>query len=323
MTPAPLRIGTRGSKLAVAQTTQIAERIADAAGREFEIARVSTHGDVNRASLKEIGGQGVFATELREALAAGEVDIAVHSLKDLPTVPAPGLVLAAHPERADARDVLVARDGLGLADLPAGARVGTGSPRRIAQLRRARPDVTPVDIRGNIDTRIGFVTSGELDAVVLAAAGLVRFDRERVITEMLPLDVFPTAPGQGALAVEVREGFELDALGAVDCAATRTAVEAERAVLNGLDAGCQAPVGVHAEVVDGVLSIHGVVYGLDAGQSTRCEARATGPVTLPAPATGALTARPMASDDVLAVARLVVEDLLQQGAGRLIAEPYA
>lgn len=316
----PIRVGTRGSKLAVAQTTQIAERIAEIAGRDYEIVRVSTHGDVNRASLKEIGGQGVFATELRSALLAGEVDIAVHSLKDLPTVPAPGLVLAAHPEREDARDVLVARDGLRLAELPEGARVGTGSPRRVAQLRRARPDLDIVDIRGNIDTRIGFVTSGELDAVVLAAAGLVRFDRERVITDFMSIEQFPTAPGQGALAVEAREGFDLDALGAVDCAATRTAVEAERAVLNGLDAGCQAPVGVHATVDGGELAIHAMVYGQDAGVARVCESRVSGAVALPSPALGALAARPIASADVLELTKRVVDDLLAQGADRLIRE---
>lgn len=314
----PLRIGTRGSKLAVAQTTQIAERIAAAAGREYEIVRVATHGDVNRASLTEIGGQGVFATELRTALLTGEVDLAVHSLKDLPTLPAPGLVLAAHPERVDAHDVLVARDGMRFADLPNGARVGTGSPRRMAQLRRARPDLELVDIRGNIDTRIRFVTSGSLDAVVLAAAGLQRFDREQVITDALPLDEYPPAPGQGALAVEVREGFELNALGTVDHQPTRTAVEAERAVLNGLDAGCQAPVGVHATVHDGTLSIHAVVYGTDADAPRVCEARESGTVALPQPAFGALAPRPMAADDVLRLARTVVDDLLAQGADRLI-----
>ena len=315
-----LRIGTRGSKLAVAQTTQIAERIAEAAGCDFEVVRVSTHGDVNRASLREIGGQGVFATELRAALLGGTVDLAVHSLKDLPTMPAPGLVLAAHPERANPRDVLVARDGLRLAELPEGARVGTGSPRRFAQLRRARPDLEVVDIRGNIDTRIGYVTSGELDAVVLAAAGLERFDREQVITDVLPIEEFPTAPGQGALAVEAREGYLLDALAAVDCQATRTAVEAERAVLNGLDAGCQAPVGVHAQVDGTTLAIHAQVYGVDAGVARTCESRVSGTVAPPQPALGALTARPIASDDVLALARRAVDELLAQGADRLIAQ---
>jgi len=258
----PLRVGTRGSKLAVAQTSIVAADLAEASGRQVEIVRVTTHGDVNRASLQTLGGQGVFATELREALRAGGVDVAVHSLKDLPTASAPGLRLAAHPPREDVRDALCARDGLRFAELPAGARVGTGSPRRIAQLRRLRPDLELRDIRGNVDTRLGFVESGELDAVLLATAGLARLGRTAAITERLPLDDFPTAPGQGALAIETRDDWDLDGLAALDDAATRAAVDAERAVLNALDAGCSAPVAVTARVDAGALHVRAVVYGV-------------------------------------------------------------
>jgi hydroxymethylbilane synthase len=313
-----LRIGTRGSKLAVAQTRQAADRIAELSGRDVEIVTVTTHGDVNRASLKELGGRGVFATELRDVLREGEVDIAVHSLKDLPTAGAPGLVLAAHPTREDARDALVARDGLTLAELPAGARVGTGSPRRVAQLRRVRGDLDIRDIRGNIDTRIGFVTSGELDAVVLATAGLSRYERTGYITERFDLAEFPNSPGQGALAIEVREGFELDALSELDDPATRLAVEAERAVLAGLDAGCQAPVGAHAEVVDGVLRLHAVVYDDRDPVNVRVM-EASGEA--PAPATrlplGPAEARPVATGAGAELAARLVDDLFAAGAGAL------
>ena len=267
----PVRIGTRGSKLAVAQTRMVAEALAAASGRQVELVRVTTHGDVNRASLSTLGGQGVFATELREALRRGEVDLAVHSLKDLPTAPAPGLRLAAHPAREDARDALCARDGLAFAQLPVGARVGTGSPRRIAQLRRMRPDLEIRDIRGNIDTRLGYVESGELDAVLLACAGLTRLGRTAAITERFDLEVMPTAPGQGALALETRDDWELDGLDSLDDAATRAAVDAERGVLNGLDAGCSAPVAVHARVDGRRLSLHAIVFDGDRVAETRGE----------------------------------------------------
>lgn len=266
-----IRIGTRGSKLAVAQTSIVAEDLARLTGRQFQIVKVTTHGDVNRASLSTIGGQGVFATELRAALQQGEVDIAVHSLKDLPTAPAPGLQLTAHPAREDARDAVVARDGLDFAELPEGAKVGTGSPRRRAQIRKVRPDIELHDIRGNVDTRIAFVTDGELDAVLLATAGLNRVGRTEVITGFLELEDFPTAPGQGALAIETREGWTLDALRELDDAATRAATDAERAILNGLDAGCQAPVGIYAQVDGEQLTVLARVYGKDAVAEARGE----------------------------------------------------
>ena len=251
----------------MAQTRQIADRIAKAAKAEIELVPITTHGDTSRASLAEIGGTGVFAAALREALLAGECDLVVHSLKDLPTAEHPGLRLGAVPKRVDARDVLCARDGLTLATLPEGARVGTGSPRRIAQLGAARPDVVAVDIRGNVDTRLGKVESGELDAVILAAAGLGRLGRLDAATDHLELADWPTAPGQGALAIEVRrERGDRDlerALEAIDHGTTRATVLAERIVLAGLEAGCSAPVGATAFIDDELLFLTASVYSPD------------------------------------------------------------
>ena len=267
MSPATIRVGTRGSALAMAQTRQIADRIAKVAKAEIELVPITTHGDTSRASLAEIGGTGVFAAALREALLAGECDLVVHSLKDLPTADHPGLRLGAVAKRVDARDVLCARDALTLATLPEGARVGTGSPRRIAQLGAARPDVVAVDIRGNVDTRLGKVESGELDAVILAAAGLGRLGRLDAATDHLELADWPTAPGQGALAIEVRrERGDRDlerALEAIDHGTTRATVLAERMVLAGLEAGCSAPVGATAFIDDELLFLTASVYSPD------------------------------------------------------------
>jgi hydroxymethylbilane synthase len=270
-----IRIGTRASALAMAQTKQIAERIAKAAKTDIELVPITTEGDTSRASLASLGGTGVFAAALREALLRGECDVVVHSLKDLPTAEHPGLRLGAVPKRADARDALCARDGLTLATLPEGARVGTGSPRRIAQLLAARPDVVHVDIRGNVDTRLGRVfgndpstSSGQrLDAVILAAAGLGRLGRTDAVTELLALDEWPTAAGQGALAIEVRRergDRTLErALEAIDHGITRATVLGERLVLAGLEAGCAAPVGVSAFIDDELLFLTASVYSAD------------------------------------------------------------
>lgn len=259
-----LRIGTRGSALAVAQTTTIANALV-AKGAEVEIVTISTEGDRSTESLSSLGGTGVFATALRTALLAGDVDVVVHSLKDLPTAEHPGLVIGAVPQRADARDALCARESLTLDTLPPGARVGTGSPRRVAQLLARRPDLEVVDIRGNVDTRLGKVASGELDAVVLAAAGLERLGRLDAITEFLGLDGWPTAPGQGALAVEVRAADE-KLVSALDHKRSHTLVEAERQTLALLEAGCSAPVGAHALIDDGMLFLSARVYSVDGAQ---------------------------------------------------------
>ncbi|GAA1840009.1 hydroxymethylbilane synthase [Agromyces salentinus] len=262
-----IRVGTRASALAMAQTRQIAERIAVAAKAEIELVPVTTEGDVSRASLASLGGTGVFVTALREALLEGRCDLVVHSMKDLPTADHEGLRLGAVPKRADARDALCARDGLTLQTLPAGARVGTGSPRRIAQLHAVRPDLEVLDIRGNIDTRLGKVESGDLDAVMLAAAGLGRLGRSDAVTDLLPLEDWPTAAAQGALAIEVRRGrgdHSLEqALEAVDHRSSRAAALAERLVLAGLEAGCAAPVGVTAFLDDELLFLSASVYSAD------------------------------------------------------------
>lgn len=246
-----LRIGTRGSALALAQAGWIADQLT-AVGEPVELITVKTPGDLSHAPIAEIG-VGVFTSALREALADNEVDIAVHSFKDLPTAPDPRLSLAAVPIREDPRDALIARDGLTLGELPPGATVGTGSPRRATQLEALGLGLRVLPIRGNIDTRIRKVTEGELDAVVLARAGLVRTGRLDVITEVLdPLQMLP-APAQGALAVECRvDDMDVEHLlqSTLDDQASRVAVTAERAMLAALEAGCSAPVGALAEVVE-------------------------------------------------------------------------
>jgi hydroxymethylbilane synthase len=247
-----LRVGTRASLLATTQARHVADLIESRLGRPVELVEVSTQGDRSDAPLATLGGTGVFVTALREALLDGRVDVAVHSLKDLPTAPAPGIALAAVPVREDPRDLVVARDGLTLGELPVGSRVGTGSPRRAAQLHALGMGLEIIDIRGNVDTRIGKVRSGEYDAVVLARAGLARLGRLDDATEVLdPLQMLP-APGQGALAVECRADDDLVAeLAALDHHASRVAVVAERAVLATLEGGCAAPVGALAEVAEG------------------------------------------------------------------------
>ena len=273
--PAPLRLATRRSPLAMAQSRMVGEHLAALTGRTLELVEVTTRGDVDQAPLAQIGGTGVFVVAVRQALVDGRADVAVHSLKDLPTTPDERLHLAAIPTREDPRDALVARGGATLDTLPAGARVGTGSPRRRAQLTAARPDLEIVDIRGNIDTRLSRVTedraAGGLDAVVLAAAGLSRLDRRGSISELIDPERVMPAPGQGALAVEVRAGVTgpdgdgavqpgadtsaaevlTDALRSLDDPHTRAAVVAERSLLAALEAGCSAPIGALAEVEDG------------------------------------------------------------------------
>ncbi|MGH3979029.1 MAG: hydroxymethylbilane synthase, partial [Pseudonocardiaceae bacterium] len=235
----------------MAQTEQVARRLREA-GADVRIVQVRTAGDASSAPIAEIG-VGVFVSALREALAAGEVDVAVHSYKDLPTKPDPRLVLAAVPGREDPRDALVARDGLVLGELPPGSVLGTGSPRRASQLRALGLGLQVVAIRGNIDSRIRKVVDGELDGVVIARAGLARLDRLGEATEVLdPLQLLP-APAQGALALECRiDDVDTEHLlgGVLDHHGTRCAVTAERALLAALEAGCSAPVGALADVVE-------------------------------------------------------------------------
>jgi hydroxymethylbilane synthase len=267
---AVLKLGSRRSPMAIAQSRQVASMITERTGRPVEIVGVTTLGDVSRAQLTQIGGTGVFVSALREALLGGEVDLAVHSLKDLPTGSAAGIALAAVPPRDDPRDALVARDGAKLADLPPGARIGTGSPRRAAQLLGLRADLRCVPIRGNAGTRLAKVSEGELDAVVLAYAGLARIGHVGAVTQVFEPDEMLPAPGQGALAVECREDdAELaNLLTAVTDEASLAAVTAERSLLEALEAGCHAPVGAYA-VLAGTLRMQAAVMSLDGSRMLR------------------------------------------------------
>jgi hydroxymethylbilane synthase len=261
-----LRLGSRRSPMAVAQSGDVARQLTERTGHLVEIVGVTTFGDVSREHLTQIGGTGVFVSALRESLLRGEVDFAVHSLKDLPTGAAPGITLAAVPARDDPRDALVARDGAKLADLPTGARVGTGSPRRAAQIALLRGDVSCVPIRGNANTRLAKVRDGEFDAVVLAYAGLARIGLTELVSEIFEPDEMVPAPGQGALAVECRtEDAALAALLAtIDHAPSRAAVTAERSLLAALEAGCSAPIGAYAVQWPALLRLQGIVLGVAA-----------------------------------------------------------
>lgn len=320
--PQHVRIGTRASTLALTQTGHVADALAAHGDLDVETVRVRTDGDRLTGSLATLGGTGVFVTALRDALLDGRCDVAVHSLKDLPTGDADGLVVAAVPEREDPRDALCARDGLTLAGLPDGARVGTGSPRRAAQLLRARPDLDVVDIRGNVDTRLGRVAGsttgpGDLDAVVLARAGLARIGRLEAVTELFDNDVMLPAPGQGALAVETRAaGLTTGAatplaaaLAALDHRPTRVAVLAERALLARLEAGCAAPVGALATLDGDVLTLEAVVVRTDGSAALRRRGSTTLGGT---PAGDAVTARALGAtlaDDLLATGAADLADL--------------
>jgi hydroxymethylbilane synthase len=300
-----LRLGTRGSALATTQSRTVATALQRATGRPVELVEVTTFGDTSRAHLSEIGGTGVFAAALRQAVLDGDVDLAVHSLKDLPTAPVDGLVVAAVPPREDPRDVLVARDGLTLDTLPVGARIGTGSPRRQAQLRALRPDLDVQPVRGNVDRRVAMVTSGALDGVLLAHAGLLRLGRGDVVSTVLDPAVVLPAPGQGALAVECRSDDDelLAAITLLDDAAARCAVTAERALLAALEAGCTAPVGALATVTPEGVSLQGVAAATD------------GSVVLRRTLTGSL-------ESPAAVGRELAALLLADGAARLVDRPH-
>jgi hydroxymethylbilane synthase len=263
MDQATLRLGSRRSPMAMSQSRQIAELVTARTGRPVEIIGITTFGDVSRAQLTQIGGTGVFVSALRESLLSGEVDIAVHSLKDLPTAQPDRITLAAIPPRDDPRDALVARDGAKLADLPPGARIGTGSPRRAAQLRLLRPDIETVAIRGNANTRMDKVLTGELDAVVLAHAGLARIAHLDAVSQIFETEEMLPAPGQGCLAVECRgdDAGLAELLGAVNDVPSRVAATAERVMLGALEAGCSAPVGGFASLSGRILRLEGAVFG--------------------------------------------------------------
>ncbi|MGQ4536634.1 hydroxymethylbilane synthase [Dermabacteraceae bacterium P13264] len=260
-----LRLGTRGSALALAQSRQFAQSL----GVPFELVRIRSHGDVDRTSaLTQIGGTGVFVTAVREALLEGRVDLVVHSMKDLPTAPCEGVSLACVPAREDPRDALCSGDGYTLDSLPQGASVGTGSPRRAAQILACRPDLDVRAVRGNVDTRLALTYDGPLDAVVLAAAGLNRVGRADAISELLSPEVMLPAPAQGALAVESCAEAHLpaqvcEALAHLDDAATRAATLAERLTLRILEAGCAAPVAAWARMEGAELVLEALVTSPD------------------------------------------------------------
>ncbi|GLZ77230.1 porphobilinogen deaminase [Actinorhabdospora filicis] len=311
---APLRLGTRASALATAQSGQIAERVRELTGRAVELVEISTPGDRSHAPVAELG-VGVFVSALRDALTAGDIDLAVHSFKDLPTAHPDGLVVAAIPLREDPRDALVTRDGRTLLDLPEGARIGTGAPRRVAQINALGRGFECVPIRGNVDTRINRVTgpSADLDAVVLARAGLSRLGRLGEIGETLdPMFMLP-APAQGALAVECRTADTtlVDELARLDDYQTRAVVTAERALLAALEAGCTAPIAALGEVAedeDGSyeLYLRGAVIQLDGRHAVRLSG------------TGTLPASTDPAEAAAAVGRALAATLREEGAESLL-----
>ena len=267
-----LRLATRGSRLALAQSELVADALRERhPGLDLEFVHVRTEGDIDRSSpLSEIGGRGVFVRAVEQALLDGRAEIAVHSLKDVPTAALEELTLAAILPRGDARDALVASGGRRLAALPPGARVGTGSQRRALLLRALRPDIEVTPIRGNVDTRLGRVESGEYDAVVLAAAGLARLGRLEEATQLFePMEFLPS-PGQGALAVQCRsdDAATRELLAGIDDAETRAAVEAERGILAELGSGCTVPVGAYAQIADGLLALRAMIGDEDGEQAS-------------------------------------------------------
>jgi len=298
-----LRLGTRKSPMAMIQAGHVAELIRQRTGAGVELVGLTSFGDITRVNLPDIGGTGVFVSALRESLLGGEIDLAVHSLKDLPTGSLPGITLAAVPARDDPRDALIGRDGAKLADLPPGAAIGTGSPRRAAQLLLLRPDVRPVPIRGNAGTRLAKVSSGQVDAVVLAYSGLARIGELDRVSQVFEPDEMLPAPGQGALAVECRtDDTDLAGLLAlVDDPGSRAAVTAERTVLAELQAGCSAPLGAYAAGT-GVLHLTAVVVAEDGGLAVR--ASQSGP--------------PSRAEEL---GRDVAAELLRLGAGTIVAGP--
>jgi hydroxymethylbilane synthase len=299
----PIRIGTRGSRLALAQTQLVVDALrATAPGREVTTVEVRSEGDLQPdVPLQELG-IGVFTGALERALLDGRIDMAVHSLKDLPTQPSPGLIVLSVLERADPRDVLINRWGHGLLDLPAGARIGTSSPRREAQLRHGRSDLDYLPIRGNVETRIAKADGDDYDGVVIAAAGVERLGLRDRIAEYISSRVLTPAPGQGALALEMRAGDEdLASLAiAVRHDATAAAVTSERWVLRAAGAGCLLPIGALAEVDGEVLTLFATVTAPDGSQSYRVE-----------------VAGPAADPDV--AGRAAYAALVEQGAGALLS----
>jgi hydroxymethylbilane synthase len=305
----PLRLGTRGSPLALAQAGRIAEQLREQCGRPTVVVTVATPGDESTAPIERLGTTGVFTTTLREALLGGAVDLVVHSCKDLPTAPVPGLQVAAFPAREDPRDVLVWPGGTSLGALPDGARIGTGSPRRAALLRAAGRQLQIVPIRGNVDTRLRKLADGEVDALVLAMAGLSRLGLLDGLGTPLDPSLLMPAPAQGVLAVECRTDDPVTAaqLSTLDHPPTRAAAIAERGFLAALGAGCSAPVGALAELAaaatgEPVMRLSGVIAALDGSSVIR--AQTTG-----------------AACDGDTLGRGLAQTLLQEGGRALLGRP--
>jgi hydroxymethylbilane synthase len=297
-----LRIGSRGSALALWQAEFIRDWLVRTAGASAEIITIRTAGDhFQQGSVAQIGLKGVFIKEIEDALLDGSVDLAIHSLKDVPTEIPAGLALVAIPPREDPRDCLISRSGAGLAALPHGARVGTSSLRRQAQLRRARPDLEILELRGNVDTRLRRVAEGAMDAAVLAYAGVKRLKQEARVAEVLATELMLPAVGQGALAVEAREDNREAAnlLAPLEHPDTRVAVTAERAVLAALQGGCQVPLGAWARIENGRLLLDACVCAVDGSEIVRD--RAAGSAAQPE-----------------ALGRALGEKLLAAGADRLL-----
>lgn len=263
-----IRLGTRGSALARTQSQDVADALAAVSGRDVELVIIKTLGDVTSGPLASMPQPGVFVSALRTALLDGDVDLIVHSMKDLPSEPMAGIALAAVPPRADYHDALVSQTHVGIADLPPAARVGTSSPRRAARLRAMRPDLQISDLRGNVDSRIAKVRTGELDATILAVAGLTRLGRADEIDSVIDADEMTPAPAQGALAVECRaDDADLrDLLAQLDDVRTRARTAAERAVLSAVSATCASAVGALAHWDDDILTLVADVSGREPGQ---------------------------------------------------------
>ncbi len=302
-----LRIGSRGSQLALWQANHISALLT-AAGNTVEIEIIKTTGDrLQEVTFAQVGSKGMFTKEIEEALAEGRVDLAVHSLKDLPTELPEPFELAATPVRVDPRDVLVSEKYFRLADLPVGARVGTSSQRRRAQLKALRPDIEAQEFRGNVDTRLRKLAEGQVDAILLAAAGLDRLGRTDWIRERLDPKDFCPAAGQGSLGIEIRKGDKatLDAISFLDHADTSFAVTAERAALAALGGGCQVPIGIHccpAVAGAGQVEIFGVVASPATGQVVRVHHLA-----------------PRETTDAASLGRLVAQKLTDAGAAAILA----
>ena len=299
-----LTIGTRGSKLALWQSEYIRARIEGLSGLQVDVKIIKTTGDkIFDVPLAKVGGKGLFTKEIEVELEAGTVDLAVHSMKDVPTELPPGLVIAAMPERVDPRDAIVSGAGYTLDTMPRGARVGTSSLRRVAQVRALRSDVEIVDVRGNLDTRMRKAEAGEVDVVILAAAGITRMGWAERITHYVPSEQMVSAVGQGAIGIEIREDddFMQGVCAQIADPETMTCVTAERVVMRTLEGGCQVPIGAYARIVDGRLVMDGIVGAVDGSKILRASAEGD-------------------ADDPAGLGQVLVEALLEMGAAAILAD---